>query len=91
MAEVIWRPDALDQLDAIAAYIEQFDPAAADRMRDRLRKLGDSLALLPHRGRPASGGTRELVVVKPYILRYEVVRDRVIVLRIRHSARRPLD
>ena len=91
MARVIWRPAALEHLDEIAAYIEQFDPSAAARMRTRLRQLSDSLRTSPNRGRPAAGGTRELVTVRPYILRYEVQGDVVTILRIRHSARRPTD
>ena len=91
MAEVIWRPEALEQLDAIADYIDQFNPAAANRMRRRLRQLGDSLRTSPRRGRPASGDKRQLVTVRPYILTYEIEGETVYILRIRHSARQPLD
>lgn len=90
MARVIWRPDALEQLDEIAAYIEQFNPAAADRTRERLWRLGESLRSSPHRGRPTTGGARQLVTVRPYRLTYEVDGDAVFILGIRHTARRPL-
>jgi plasmid stabilization system protein ParE len=49
--------------------------------------LADSLAEFPHRGRDAGEGRREMTTVWPYILRYRVEDDRVIVLRIRHGAR----
>ena len=90
MANVIWRPEALDQLDETAAYIEQHHPAAADRIYTRLRDLGDSLRSSPRRGRPMPGGLRRSVVVQPYILSYEVQGETVYIIRVRHSARRPL-
>jgi len=88
MAEVVWLNEALAQLDQIASYIAVFDPVAAQRVATRLFDLGESLASFPNRGRPASGGTRELVTVRPYILRYEVVAETVTILSVRHAARR---
>jgi len=34
---------------------------------------------------------RELVSVRPYIIRYRVLGDQVIILRIRHASQRPTD
>lgn len=79
-------PDALRAIDLIRAYIRQFDEAAAVRFSKRLKDAGDSLAEFPNRGRPASHGTRELVTVPPYILRYQVEGENVIILAIKHSA-----
>lgn len=90
MPEVVWPDEVIAQIDQIVAYIDVFNPTAAQRMGDRLLALGNSLITSPHRGRPAPSGTRELVTVRPYILRYEVQGDRVVILHIRHSARRPL-
>jgi len=36
-----------------------------------------------------SHGRRELTIVWPYLLRYRVDGDRVIVLEVRHGAREP--
>jgi addiction module RelE/StbE family toxin len=90
MAEVIWREQALDDLDEIAAYIEQFDPRAADTITLRLRLTGESLRDFPHRGRPGPRATREMVTVPPYILSYEVDAETVYILAIRHGRQRPL-
>ena len=89
MAEVVWDPAALADLNDTIAYIEQFDPQAADRIGTRLFNLGESLADFPHRGRPAGGGQREMTNVPPYILRYDVQGDLVTILAIRHGARQP--
>lgn len=90
--EVIWSKTAMAQLGAIRAYVEQFNPEAAERLAARLLAAGNSLRNFPHRGRQVPGtGMRELVTVPPYIIRYEVMRNEVHVLRIRHSSRRPTD
>lgn len=70
---VVWPDSVADQLDQIAAYIEVFDPRAADRVVQRLVALSESLADFPHRGRPADNDARELSTVPPYILRYRVL------------------
>jgi len=87
MAEVIWRNEALDDLDGIIVYISHFDPDAADGMGEKLFALGESLADFPRRGRPGADGTRELATVPPFILRYDVEGERVFILSIRHGAR----
>ena len=89
MTEVVWSDEAFDQLDEIIAYIEQFDSIAAADMGVRLRALADSLHTSPNRGRPASNDARELVTVRPYIMRYSVHGDRVLIRNVRHSRRRP--
>ncbi len=91
MAKVVWLNEAIDQLDLIVAYIELFDPTAAERIGERPFALGESLVDFPHRGRPAGNGARELVTVPPYILRYQVDGENVSALSIRHGVRQPLD
>jgi len=34
---------------------------------------------------------RELVTARPYIIRYRIVGDEVVILRVRHAAQRPTD
>lgn len=85
--ETVWTPEAADNLDAIVAYIELFHPPAAASMAARLIALADSLADFPQRGRDAGDGRREMTIVPPYIVRYRIDGERVIILRIRHGAR----
>jgi len=86
VAEVVWSRRALADLFAIRAYIGQFSPLAAQRMARRLKMAGDSLIDHPDRGRWATGPIRELVVISPYIIRYQIVDDVVTIIRIRHAA-----
>ena len=87
MAEVVWTREAVTNVELIRAYIQQFDPGASRRVAERLIAAVDSLAQFPDRGRPVSDGRRELVTISPYLIRYRVSGDTVIVLRVRHGAR----
>lgn len=87
MRQIVWTDEAVGNLEAIVAYVSAFNPAAARRLAERLIALADSLAEFSERGRGAGEGRREMVIVRPYILRYRVEGDRVIILRIRHGAR----
>ncbi|HEX4098142.1 MAG TPA: type II toxin-antitoxin system RelE/ParE family toxin [Caulobacteraceae bacterium] len=89
MAQVVWTDRALTSLDSIETYIAQFNPLAARRVARRLADAGNALAHYPERGRPVSGGRRELAAVWPYLIRYSFDGDTVQILRIRHGARRP--
>jgi plasmid stabilization system protein ParE len=81
--------EARANLAGIRAYIGQFSPLNAQRFSARLVRAVETLADSPDRGRSVSGGARELTVISPYIIRYRVDGDQVMVLGIRHGARRP--
>jgi toxin ParE1/3/4 len=87
LRQIVWTEDAVSHLEAVVAYVEAFDPAAAQRLGSRLIELADSLAEFPDRGRLVNETVREMTTVWPYILRYRVEDERVIILRIRHGAR----
>ena len=90
LSEVIWTDPALDHLDAIQTYIEQFNLRAARQVADGLKAAGNSLANFPHRGRRVPGTElRELVAAYSYIIRYYIDGNRIVILRVRHTARRP--
>lgn len=89
MASVTWTFQALSDLDDIRAWIAPDRPRAAQRMETRLRAAAASLDRRPNRGRPISDGRRELVHVRPYLIRYRVEGARVIILEVRHAARKP--
>jgi toxin ParE1/3/4 len=83
----VWTEEAVSHLDAIVAYVSAFNEAAAMRLGERLIEVADSLAEFPNRGRDAGHGRREMTTVWPYVLRYRVNDDAVIILRVRHGAR----
>jgi toxin ParE1/3/4 len=85
---VEWLPSALADLAAITAYIEERNPPAAFELVGALLLAAERLADFPNIGRPGmANGTRELVIVSPYLLIYEVREDEIRILRVWHGAR----
>jgi toxin ParE1/3/4 len=86
---VRWLRAALANLEAEAEYIAEDNPAAADRLVQRIFRATDLLARNPAMGRPGRvPGTRELVVADtPYIIPYRVRANAVEILRVFHAAR----
>lgn len=90
MAKVVWSDRALADIEAIVAYIvSQHSPIAAQRLAYRLLATGDMLEDNPDRGRSLPRGRRDLAVVTPYLIRYRVKGSQVVILEVRHGARRP--
>lgn len=90
MTPVVWTKSALVDVQKIRRYIADFNLYAARDMAARIIAAGDSLSNFPHRGRLVpNSDLREMTLVRPYIIRYRIERDRVIILRVRHSARLP--
>ena len=78
-----------DDFFEIWATIADDDPAAADRMADRIADAGRKLAEWPYLG-PAREDLRSglrYFVVSPYLLFYRVTPDGVDIVRIVHGAR----
>jgi toxin ParE1/3/4 len=66
------------------------NPHAASHVARTLREVGDSLLSFPYRGRPVSGtAMREVMTAYPYVIRYRISDDEVVILRVRHASRRP--
>jgi toxin ParE1/3/4 len=87
---LIWSPEAIADLVALRAYIEQDDPAAAQRVSLHIiQNVETLLATSPEIGRPGRvPGTRELVIPRtPFIVPYRLVDKTIQVLRVYHGAR----
>jgi addiction module RelE/StbE family toxin len=87
--QVIWSPASLRQIQHIHDYIARDNPGAAIEMAEVLFEAGRSLDVFPHRGRPVPGTKMRELIVRPYIVRYQVDGNRVLIVRVRHGARRP--
>ena len=87
---VRWLRVALAYLEAEADYIAKDNPAAADRLVQRIMRAVNLLGNNPAMGRPGRvSGTRELVVGDtPYIVPYRVRVNAVEILRVFHAARK---
>lgn len=86
--QVIWSPSALRDVVQIRRYIANFNPRAAESLMEALIAAGDDLTAFPCRGRPVRGNLRELTLVYPYIIRYRIDANQVLILGVRHGMRR---
>jgi toxin ParE1/3/4 len=87
---VVWTRTAARGIQRAYDYLVEFNPRAAMYVAETLRDEGNGLVIVPHRGRPVPGTKmRELVTSYPYIIRYRVDGDTVVILRVRHTSRRP--
>ncbi len=83
--QVRFAERALVDLDNIRTYIAQDDPSAASRMAIAIIAAADRLSANPRIGRVgALPGTFE-VIIRPYVLVYEIHRAEIIVLRVWHG------
>jgi toxin ParE1/3/4 len=84
---ITWTEPALVELEAIYDFLYPINPAAAQRIVEEILLAADSLSLFPYRGRKGRlPDTRELVIVRPYLVIYRIMEDEVLILRIWHSA-----
>ena len=84
---VIYSRTALRSLAEIRAYIGTQNPSAANRVAVQLVAACDRLEYLPERGRPGLvPGTRELVVIWPYVIVYRIHAENVEILNIWHGS-----
>lgn len=92
MRPVVWSDEAIRDVDAIRAYLNaEAGPRVTERMVRRIKAAADSLDALPERGRRGALGTRRLVHVRPFVIRYRVLPDEVRIIAVRHGAMRPVD
>ena len=83
---VRWSAKALEDIEAMATFIAQDNPAAADRMTDLIFDAADKLGTGPYLYRSGrEAGTREAVVHPNYILIYAVQPEAIRILRLLHA------
>jgi toxin ParE1/3/4 len=87
--DLIWEPEAADQLDAIADFISLQRPAAAEKLAQRVHESVEQVRHFPESARPGRvPGTRELIVHPNYIVVYQVTGGAIDVLRVLHARQR---
>lgn len=82
---------ALWEIDAAIGYLRQRSPSGADNVALRIHQI---IGLLTERPLAGAATTRKLTrrfVVNPYpyCIFYRVHKDEIIILRFRHTARKP--
>jgi len=88
---ILWSPEAIDDLISLRAYIAEDNPAGARGVALHIiYNIEQSLPNNPQMGRPGRvPGTRELVIPKtPFVVPYRLQRNVIQILRVYHGARR---
>jgi toxin ParE1/3/4 len=87
---VRWSPEAAADFAAVVEFIRKRNPAAAERVADRIYDGVASLASFPRQGRPGrTRYTRELVFSPlPFIAVYRVKGEAVEIARVLHGSQR---
>ena len=85
-----FTPRAVRNLTAIGAYLTERNPAAAVRVRADIYEALRDVLLFPNLGKSQrTEGVRKLVTRRyAYLVYYIVEADEVVVLSVRHGARR---
>jgi len=88
--KIRYKARAIRDIKAIHDYIAHYDPAAAQRVLQRIEHSINRLLILPFSGRPGVvAGTRIIVVPGlPYIAIYRVREENVDIVAVLHTARR---
>lgn len=90
--KIHWTEPAIRDLLEMRSWIIADEPVTAERVARSIKETVDHLETLPYRGRPGRvPGTRELVPAGwPWIVVYEVMDDRVMILRALHGHKKKL-
>lgn len=82
-----WRPMALEDRDAIMAFIGQDNPAAALQLDEDFEAKAAQACSKPTLYKPGRmKDTREIVVRPSYVMVYQVEADALVILRVLHAA-----
>ena len=83
-----WSPEARDDVDRLVDFAAAHDPRHADKIEDELMQAPKGLLQFPRRGsRLSDFEPREVreFRIGPYLMRYELARADIIVLRFFHA------
>ena len=88
--QVIWSPEALDDVDAIAEYIAKDSPFYAQSVVEQIQTVSRKLSALPHRGRivpELKSNTYRERFIYSYRLIYRLAEPTVYIIAVIHGAR----
>lgn len=88
---VRFAPRAFSDLDVIRTYIHQFNPTAAGRVISVIERIASQLSDFPESGQPSDELDAPVAFSRryPYRLYYRIAANEIVILDIRHAARRP--
>ena len=90
--KVRYTETALAEVDQIFSYIAGHSRSAAVSVRERIERTVETLAEIPEMAQVSDEpGVRRMPVRSyPFVIFYALEGDEVVILHVRHGARRPL-
>jgi plasmid stabilization system protein ParE len=90
MPEVVWLPEAVDDVYRLRLFLQEKSPKSAARAGQALLEGADFLSRFPEGGSPMNDGTerRELFIPfgsSRYVLRYRLENEKVFIIRAWHG------
>ena len=90
MMDLVWLPEARDDVERLFTFLVEVNPAAAERAMRLIQQGARSLLEQPEIGRPMGDESerRELYLpfgASAYVLRYRVVGEAAVVIRVWHG------
>lgn len=91
--EIVFAPRALRDLEAIEAYLIERSPTGARNVLSAIKRAIDDLQDFPRLGTPIDEGGRYRLPIRqyPYAIFYRIAQSEVLILHIRHGARRQVE
>jgi plasmid stabilization system protein ParE len=92
--DLIWLPEARDDIERLFNFLLEVNPAAAERAVRLIQDGAKRLLNHPEIGQPmGDDGRRELYLqfgAGNYVLRYRITRQTIAIIRVWHSRERRL-
>jgi addiction module RelE/StbE family toxin len=89
LRQLHWSEMAIRDISQIGLRIAADSPESAGRLLERIERKVLTLIAHPQIGRlGVRSGTRELVVHRHYLVVYRILPDRIVILRVKHVARK---
>jgi len=90
--DVRWVAKAANDLERISMYLWEDAPASAEWIVLAIYDAAESLAEMPYKGRVVGEADMRELTLRDihYRITYRVAKDTVYILRIRHTAQKPL-
>ena len=88
-----YTKEAMAELQLVLGSIAESSPSGAKRVQARIQAAVNRLIEYPHSGQFTGLKTMRRVVATPYpyLVFYKVDADEVVIIGVRHAARRPID
>ena len=87
---VVWLPEARQDIEHLFEFLLAKNPAAARQSIQTIRQGADLLEQFPDSGRPMNDDTRRRELFVPfgsshYVLRYMIDGETIVIIRVWHS------